>query len=254
MKWHNFNIKSLNHILSSIWRLWFLIVFIIIFFLFIPALFFFTRINRNPLIVAHLTRYWSLYTLWFSGIFLKIIIEEPLNVDESYILCPNHVSSLDIPIVLAAFKIPVIFMAKKEYSMIPIFGYFYKNNTVIVNRDSMRDAYSAFTNSIEKLKDGLNVCIFPEGGITKTEIKLRKFKNGPFKLAVESNYKIIPVTMPHNKTMFPWNYCRGRPGIAHVIIHKPISVSSAGNNDIENLNNTTYNTIFDELTKYENKQ
>ena len=58
-----------------------------------------------------------------SGVFLKIVIEEPLNSNEAYIICPNHVSSLDIPIVLAAFKIPVIFMAKKEYSNIPIFGY-----------------------------------------------------------------------------------------------------------------------------------
>ena len=253
MKWHNFNIKSLRHILSSIWRLWFLIAFILVFFLFIPALFFFTRINRRPLIVAKLTRYWSLLTLWLSGVFLKIVIEEPLNSNEAYIICPNHVSSLDIPIVLAAFKIPVIFMAKKEYSNIPIFGYFYKNNTVIVNRDNLRDAYSAFTNSIEKLKEGLNVCIFPEGGIPKTEVKLRKFKNGPFKLALESNYKIVPVTMPNNKSMFPWNYFRGYPGLAHVIIHKPITVSSVKNNDIKNLNNTTYNTIFDELTNYENK-
>jgi hypothetical protein len=59
--------------------------------------------------------------------------------------------------------------------------------------------------------------------------------------------------MPNNKSMFPWNYFRGYPGIAHVIIHKPITVSAVKNNDIENLNNTTYNTIFDELTNYENK-
>ena len=44
----------------------------------------------------------------------KNSIEEPLNSNDAYIICPNHVSSLDIPIVLAAFKIPVISWQKKS--------------------------------------------------------------------------------------------------------------------------------------------
>ena len=37
------------------------------------------------------------------------------------------------------------------------------------------------------------MCIFPEGGIPKANIYLKKFKNGPFKLALEQNIKIIPM-------------------------------------------------------------
>ena len=148
-------------------------------------------------------------TLFFSGVFLNVKYEEEINKNENYIICPNHISTIDIPVILAALKLPIIFMAKYEYSKIPIFGWFYKNNTVQVKRENNKDAYGAFLSANEKLENGLNVCIFPEGGVPPPDVKLRRFKNGPFKLAIESNTKIIPVTMPNNKSHFPWNYFRG---------------------------------------------
>ena len=252
MKWTNFYTQTFGKILSSIWRLWFFIVFVGVFLLFIPPMYFYTRIYKSQKKVCNLTRYWSLLTLWFSGVFIKINKEENLDPNKTYIICPNHVSSLDIPIILASFNIPVMFMAKQEYAKIPIFGWFYKHNTILVNRANKRDAYSAFTNSIEKLDKGINVCIFPEGGIPKSNLKLKTFKNGPFKLAQENKNMILPVTMPDNKKLFPWSYFSGRPGIANVCIHKAINTDSLEKLDVKKLNNQVYNIIFEELNKYEN--
>ena len=96
--------KYLIYIFSSIWRLWFFIVFIIIFFCAIPGLFFFTAIYKNNIMVCHITRYWSKLTLWFSFIFPKVEWEESFtNTKESYIFCPNHTSTLDIPFILWGF-------------------------------------------------------------------------------------------------------------------------------------------------------
>jgi len=184
MKWTNFSIKTFSSLLSSLWRLWFLIVFLIVFIILIPPLFFFTQIHTDQKIVCNITRLWSKLTLFFSGIFLNVRYEEEINKNENYIICPNHISTIDIPVILAALNFPIIFMAKKEYTKIPIFGWFYKNNTVIVNRENNKDAYGAFVSANEKLKNGLNVCIFPEGGVPPPEVKLRRFKNGPFKLAI----------------------------------------------------------------------
>ena len=238
-------------ILSSIWRLWFFIVFLIVFVIHIPPLYFFTKINKNQRIVCNLTRIWSRATLIFSGVFLNVKYEEELQMDENYIICPNHVSTIDIPVVLAALKIPVIFMAKKEYAKLPIFGWFYKHNTVLVNRENNKDAYGAFLGASEKLKNGLSVCIFPEGGVPPPDVKLRKFKNGPFKLSIQSKTKILPITMPDNKKHFPWSYFSGKPGILNVEVHKPVSEFET--KDIKNLNTTVYNTIFEKLTDYENR-
>ena len=177
--------KSVTYLLSLLWRLWFLIVFIIVFICFIPLLFFFTAIYKNNKVVCSLTKYWSKLTLSLSFIFPKIEWEEKLTKKETYIFCPNHASTLDIPFLLAILPAPIQFMGKSEIANIPLFGYFYKNNSVIVDRRNRKDSYSAFLKAGKKLNTGLSMCIFPEGGIPKSDIVLKKFKNGSFRLSVE---------------------------------------------------------------------
>ena len=240
--------KYLIYIFSSIWRLWFFVVFIIVFFCAIPGLFFFTAIYRNNLLICHITRYWSKLTLWFSFIFPKIEWEESFNDKETYIFCPNHTSTLDIPFVLSVIPIPLQFMGKKEISKIPIFGYFCKKNSIIVDRSKKRDSYLAFVKASNKLDKGHNVCIFPEGGIPKTNVLLKNFKNGAFKLAIEKNIKIVPITIPDNKFIFPSNYFQGHPGIARIKIHKPIDPNKI--KDAKKLNIFVYNIILNQLKEY----
>ena len=245
--------KWIGYLLSSVWRIWFLCVFTLVFTAFIPALFFFTGIVKNEIMVAHLTRYWSKLTLFLSFIYPRVEWEEKLDRKGHYIFCPNHISTLDIPFVLAILPVPLQFMGKYEIAKIPLFGYFYKNNVVIVNRKNKRDAYSAFLKAGEKLEEGLSMCFFPEGGIPNANILLKKFKNGPFRLAIEQNIKVIPITMPDNKQMFPQEYFKGRPGIVRVKVHKAIDSNSLAEKSIENLNTSVYNTIFDQLNTYGSK-
>ena len=117
--------KWIGYLFSSIWRLWFLISFIIAFIVFIPALFLFTAIVKNNLIVNYLTKYWATMFMIMSGVFWKVEYEEKLDSNKKYIFCPNHTSTLDIPLVTAAIPLPLLFMGKKELASIPLFGYFY---------------------------------------------------------------------------------------------------------------------------------
>jgi 1-acyl-sn-glycerol-3-phosphate acyltransferase len=245
--------KWIGYLLSSLWRIWFLIIFILIFISFIPALFFFTAIYKNNQIVCHLTRYWSKLTLFFSFIYPSIEWEEKLDKKGHYIFCPNHASTLDIPLILAVLPMPLQYMGKAEIAKIPLFGYFYKNNTVVVDRGNRRDSYDAFLKAGDKLKKGINMCIFPEGGIPKADVFLKKFKNGSFRLAIEQDIKTIPITIADNKRIFPQEYFKGRPGIVRIKIHKPIAPNSLVEKSIENLNTSVYNTIFEQLNTYGSK-
>ena len=240
--------KWIGYLFSTLWRLWFLLVFFSVFLIFIPALFFFTSIYQNHKTVCHLARYWSKLTLYLSFIFPKMEWEEKLSKDEHYIFCPNHVSTLDIPLILAVLPVPLQFMGKAEIASIPLFGWFYKNNTVIVDRSKIRDSYSAFLKAGEKLDEKLSMCIFPEGGIPKAEVFLKTFKNGPFRLAIEKSVKIVPITIGDNKKIFPQEYFKGRPGIVRLKIHDAIEMDE--NKSSENLNSKVYNTIFEQLKKY----
>jgi len=243
--------KWIRYLFSSVWRLWFLISFIVAFIIFIPALFYFTAIVKNNLAVNYLTKYWSGMFMIMSGVFWKVEFEEKLDPKRKYIFCPNHASTLDIPLITAAIPLPLLFMGKKELVSIPLFGYFYRKNSIIVDRSKIRDSYAAFIKAGEKLDKGLNVCIFPEGGIPPSKIFLKKFKNGPFKLAVEKDIFVVPITLADNKKNFPQEYYKGYPGIVRVKIHKPIKANTEDKNAIENLNTSTYNTIFEQLKIYE---
>lgn len=242
--------KWIRYLFSSIWRLWFLISFIIAFVIFIPALFFFTAVVKNNLAVNYLIKYWSRMFMFMSGVFWTVEFEEKLDPKRRYIFCPNHASTLDIPLVTAAIPLPLLFMGKKELVSIPLFGYFYKKNSIIVDRSKIRDSYAAFIKAGEKLDNGLNVCIFPEGGIPPSKIFLKKFKNGPFKLAVEKDIYIVPITLADNKKNFPQEYYKGYPGIVRVKVHKAIKASTEDKNPIESLNTSVYNTIFEQLKIY----
>tara|TARA_B100000945_G_scaffold301965_1_gene285184 strand:- start:304 stop:1047 length:744 start_codon:yes stop_codon:yes gene_type:complete len=243
--------KWIGYLLSGVWRLWFLIVFILVFFAFIPALFIFTAIHKKPKIVAHLTRYWSKITLSISFVFPVVEWEEKIDTKKHYIFCPNHTSTLDIPLILAVLPVPLQYIGKAEIAKIPIFGYFYKHNTVIVNRKKKKDSYNAFLKAEKILTGGLSMCIFPEGGIPSEKTFLKKFKNGPFRLAIEQKISIIPVTIPDNKNIFPKEYFKGKPGIVRIKVHKEIKDHKVHKRTLNNLNTSVYNIIFEQLKNYE---
>tara|TARA_B100001564_G_scaffold192771_1_gene161974 strand:- start:459 stop:1109 length:651 start_codon:yes stop_codon:yes gene_type:complete len=214
-----------------------------------PSLFLFSTIYENPKYISYITRFWSKTTLYCSLIFPEIIWEEKLDENNVYIFCPNHTSTLDIPFIFSIIKSPIQFMGKAELTRIPVFGYFFKKNSVIVDRKNLKDSYDAFKKSAVNLKNGVSMCIFPEGGIPKEKVFLKKFKNGAFKLACEESISIVPITIADNKKKFPKSYFKGGPGIVRVTVHKSINPK---NFTVDNINNYVYNIIFEKLKKYEN--
>lgn len=188
--------------------------------------------------------------MYGSGIFPQIKIEQKLDPKKQYIFCSNHTSTLDIPLFFFISKKPISFIGKESLSKYPIFGYYYKRFNVLINRKSLRNSYQAFEQAGQRIKDGQNMVIFPEGGIPTTKQRLATFKNGPFRLAVEQNVCIIPITFADNKAIFPTRFLSGKPMRARITIHKPIEHCS--NSTIDKLKEEVFNTIEKELIRYEN--
>ncbi len=54
------------------------------------------------------------------------------------------------------------------------------------------------------LKDKSSIVLFPEGGIyTKNPPKMAPFKNGAFRLALDKQIPIIPITLSYNHLILP---------------------------------------------------
>ena len=45
----------------------------------------------------------------------------------------------------------------------------------MITNKKRKDSYNAFLAAGEKLKSGLNICVFPEGGIPQANLILKKF-------------------------------------------------------------------------------
>ncbi len=68
----------------------------------------------------------------------------------------------------------------------------------------MKQGLKMVLDSIQKLKSGVSICIFPEGTRNKgeDETELMPFREGSLKMAEKSGCLIIPVAMNHNSAIF----------------------------------------------------
>lgn len=160
----------------------------------------------------------------------------------------NHTSMADIMLMLYVTKNPFVFVGKKELSKIPLFGFFYKRTCILVDRNSSKSKLEVFRSAQKKLDMGLSVCIFPEGGVPDDmELVLDTFKDGAFRLAIEHNIPIAPMTFHDNKKRFSYEFFSGSPGKMRVKIHKIVPTGILGLEDKRMLRIKTRDVILEEL-------
>src|SRR5690606_33999050 len=182
------------------------------------------------LLVSILNEAWYPFFFKLAGLWGKFILigmvfrwqiekEQTTKKNKSYMFIANHTSMADIMLMLVAVKNPFVFVGKKELANIPIFGFFYKRTCILVDRSSEKSRKAVFLRAQKRLKSGLSICIFPEGGVPEEHIALDEFKDGAFRLAINHQISVVPLTFPDNKRRFPFTFFNGSPGLMRVKIH-----------------------------------
>lgn len=174
---------------------------------------------------AHaLRRFWGKMLMLVTGLYGNAEYEEPLDKEATYVFTPNHFSYFDIVSVNTQMPYFFSFMAKKELANIPLFRIFFRSIDMPVDRKSKEGAKRAYYLANKKLKDGISLLNFPEGGIGTQVPEMRKFKLGPFKLAMEYGLDVVPITLPDNWKRLPsGEYIpSGTPGKMRMYVHRPI--------------------------------
>ncbi len=166
----------------------------------------------------------------------------------------NHTSMVDIMLMLVSVRNPFVFVGKKELARIPLFGFFYRKTCILVDRDSAKSRQAVFLRAQRRLKQGLSICIFPEGLVPEEKVRLAEFKDGAFRLAINHQIPIVPLTFLDNKNRFSYTFFSGGPGLMRVFIHKFLNTTGLGINDTKELKDRAYSTIFNQLKLFENKK
>ncbi len=136
---------------------------------------------------------------------IKVVGRENLDIGASVVCC-NHTSWID-PVILALGigpKYPLHFMAKKELFKNPVLNrLFLTVGAIPVDRGNVDLA--TMRHSINLLKSGERVAIFPEGtrvSPTAEQTDSDGVKTGVAMIAVRGGVPIVPIYLSRNKKLF----------------------------------------------------
>lgn len=239
----------------ALWKILFLLNFVLGLIILYP-LFYFLLLKKERFSKAfRLKKIWARWILIVPGLFVKVKRETSLEqLPHTAVYCANHASYLDI--ILNYIVVPNYFvsMGKQEIDKAPLFRIFFREMNILVDRKSNTGSHRAFIRAGEEIEKGHSVFIFPEGGISSWG-KLLNFKNGAFRLAIEKQVSIVPITYLNN-----WKHLQnggflkafGKPGICKVVVHQPVSTIGMTIDDVALLRTKVRDVILNELNRYNN--
>lgn len=225
------------------------LVFVILFFIFFPLLLIPIVLKKQHRLVGIFNRWWAMALLTLIARPWHREVRSRLDPNKQYIFCPNHFSYLDI-VAMGLNPMNAIFVGKNAMEKIPLFGFMYRKLHITVDRSKLTSKYSSYTRSLQALEEGKSLVIFPEGGIVSTQPpQMSRFKDGAFRLAIEKQIAIVPVTLPYNWIILPDNSMVLQPGRISLIFHEPIDPAGYTVKDIDRLKMQAFNVVEQELKK-----
>jgi len=242
--------RLLKIIFWVLWRVWFYVVMGTIIVILFPLLFISILSEKFYPMFFMLARVWAKGVLIFTGFYYTVEREEETIPGESYMFVANHTSMTDIMLMLAVVKNPFVFVGKKELANIPLFGFFYKRTCILVDRSSSKSRMSVFARAQKRLSQGLSICIFPEGGVPDESIMLDEFKDGAFRLAIEHQIPIVPITFGDNKKRMSYTFLSGSPGKMRAKVHRFVATAGKKPEDKKAVSDEVRGIILKQLSEY----
>ena len=123
----------------------------------------------------------------------------------------------------------------------------------MVDRQNTKSRQEVYVRAKKRLSEGLGICIFPEGLVPDPSVGLAPFKDGAFRMAIDFQIPIVPVSFVDCKRRFPFqfsfNYFKGSPGKLRAHVHPHIPTTGMTIKDKEKLKKETFSIIWEELKK-----
>ena len=242
--------KLLKYPFWLLYRFWFYLLVLLPIIVLFPLILFTILSEKTYPLFFKIARLWARVILIGMGFRYSIKGTENFEAGKSYMLVANHTSMTDIMLMLLAVKNhPFVFVGKKELVNIPIFGFIYKRVCILVDRENSKSRFAVFERAQNRIQQGLSICIFPEGGVPDESMLLDEFKDGAFRIAIEHQLTIIPLTFYDNKKRFSYTFFSGSPGKMRAKIHPPIETIGKTMDDKLHLKQQVRDIILTELQK-----
>ena len=238
----------LKNVAIFFWRIWFYLVIILTIVVMLPVLVVVISHEKFYKTFYKVANFWGKTVMTCMGFWSSVECMQEVNRDKSYMFIANHTSMIDIMLMLSVVKNPCVFVGKEELTKIPLFGFIFKRTSITVKRDCLQSRKEVYLEAQKRLNSGLSICIFPEGLVPSDEsIILSEFKNGAFRLAIEHQIPIVPMTFYDCKKRFSYTFFSGGPGRLRVKVHPFIETENTTLQDKDSIKNEAFELIHDEL-------
>ena len=205
---------------------------------------------RRRAFLTSIMRTWCRLLIWGCPLWrARVEGQANLRPGQTYVLCSSHQSYGDI-FVMGIVPVPFVFLSKAEIFKIPFVGWaMYLVGCVAVKRGNKHSARGAMEASARRLREGVSLCIFPEG-TRSADGHLGPFKEGAFRLAVQTGCPILPVAIEGSRFILPKGsfnfYQRARISVA---LLPPIPVDGLTEADVPMLLNQTRDALATKLAE-----
>lgn len=160
--------------------------------------------------------------LIICGVKMDVDVRGSFDDNKKYLIISNHLSYLDIPILMCTVPRNIRFIYKKSITKVPIFGWaMYLGGYIPINRENARSAIESLKQAANMLTKDISIAIFPEGTRSRTG-QIQEFKKGIFMLADFTQADIIPVSISGTSEILNPNSLKITPGKVKVVIDKPM--------------------------------
>lgn len=169
----------------------------------------------------------------------------PADPRRPYVVVSNHESFVDI-LLISHLPWEMKWLSKVEILRIPVLGWdMWLAGDVPVERGTRKSALKAMRRCQEVLKDKVSVMMFPEGTRSETE-ELLPFKEGAFRLAIDSGVAILPVVVRGTREALQKHGWRFGPSHAEVRVLPPVETTGLTTKDVPALSERIRNLIMAE--------
>jgi 1-acyl-sn-glycerol-3-phosphate acyltransferase len=203
--------------------------------------------------IYRLCHLWTDFVLFFTGIRITYIYDgHAPDIEKQYVFVFNHLSYLDIPFLMKAFRRQQFrVLGKAELAKIPVFGFLYRQTVVLVERSNSAARAKSVMQLKSVLRKNISIVIAPEGTFNITHKPLKEFYDGAFKIAIETQTPIKPVLFLDAyyrlsyKSIFSLN-----PGRARIVYLDEVPVDGYLLNDAPALKEKVYKLMEEKLVAY----
>ncbi len=186
---------------------------------------------------------WARPICWANLTSVEIVGKDRIVSGQSYVVISNHQSQFDILAVNGYLMMPIRWVMKASLRKVPFLGSASDAmGHVFIDRSQNKKAIASLKEAWSRVSNGVSVLFFPEG-TRSPDGRLRPFKKGAFKTALDLDLPILPISITGSFRVLPKGSVRPLPGHIQIKVHEPVDVGKYGAQNLDQLMADTHQII-----------